>query len=32
VPDFSVLSNLLKECEDSEFWHNFKKAAPILFC
>ena len=27
-----MLNNLLKECEDSEFWHNFKKAAPILFC
>ena len=32
VPDISVLANLLQECEDSEFWHNFKKAAPILFC
>lgn len=32
VPDPNVLSNLLAECEDSEFWHNFKKAAPILFC
>lgn len=27
-----VLTNLLRECEDSAFWHNFKKAAPILFC
>eukprot|EP00347_Sterkiella_histriomuscorum_P010965 403374259 len=32
VPDMNVLSNLLQECEDSAFWHNFKKAAPILFC
>ena len=32
VPDVNVLQNLLAECEDSEFWHNFKKAAPILFC
>lgn len=32
VPDANVLQNLLAECEDSEFWHNFKKAAPILFC
>lgn len=32
VPDMSVLNNLLQECEDSAFWHNFKKAAPILFC
>jgi hypothetical protein len=32
VPDPNVLNNLLAECEDSEFWHNFKKAAPILFC
>jgi hypothetical protein len=22
----------LSECEDSDFWQNFKKAAPILFC
>jgi len=26
------LKNLLPECEDSEFWQNFKKAAPIMFC
>lgn len=32
VPDINVLQNLLGECEDSEFWHNFRKAAPILFC
>lgn len=32
VPDFNVLQNLLAECEDSDFWKNFKKAAPILFC
>lgn len=32
VPDVTVLNNLLQECEDSAFWHNFKKAAPILFC
>lgn len=32
VPDVNVLNNLLAECEDSEFWHNFKKAAPIIFC
>lgn len=32
VPDVGVLQNLLQECEDSPFWHNFKKAAPILFC
>jgi hypothetical protein len=23
---------LLAECEDSDFWQNFRKAAPILFC
>jgi hypothetical protein len=28
----SVLENLLKECEDHDFWLNFKKAAPMLFC
>jgi hypothetical protein len=22
----------LAECEDSDFWLNFRKAAPILFC
>jgi hypothetical protein len=32
VPDHNVLANLLNECEDSDFWQNFKKAAPILFC
>ena len=28
----TVLDNLLKECEDHDFWLNFKKAAPMLFC
>ena len=32
VPDHNVLQNLLGECEDSDFWQNFKKAAPIIFC
>jgi hypothetical protein len=32
VPDINVLKNLLAECEDSEFWQNFKRAAPIIFC
>lgn len=32
VPDPNALQNLLAECEDSEFWQNFKKAAPIIFC
>ncbi len=32
VPDHNVLQNLLAECEDSDFWLNFRKAAPILFC
>ena len=32
VPDHNVMQNLLMECEDSDFWQNFKKAAPILFC
>jgi hypothetical protein len=31
-PQYDIFSNLLKECEDSEFWQNFKKAAPILLC
>ena len=32
VPDINVLKNLLAECEDSEFWLNFRRAAPIIFC
>jgi hypothetical protein len=32
VPDHNILANLLQECEDSDFWQNFRKAAPILFC
>ena len=32
APDANILRNLLPECEDSEFWQNFKKAAPIMFC
>jgi hypothetical protein len=32
IPDHNVLANLLQECEDSDFWQNFKKAAPIFFC
>ena len=23
---------MLVECEDSSFWQNFKRAAPIIFC
>lgn len=32
APDINILKNLLPECEDSDFWQNFKKAAPIMFC
>jgi len=32
APDPSILKQLLPECEDSDFWQNFKKAAPIMFC
>lgn len=32
VPDVNAMNNLLAECEDSDFWLNFKKAAPIIFC
>lgn len=32
IPDHNILKNLLAECEDSDFWQNFKKAAPIIFC
>lgn len=32
APDVNILKNLLPECEDSYFWQNFKKAAPIIFC
>lgn len=31
-PPESVLENLIQECEDHAFWHNFRKAAPMLFC
>ena len=31
-PDPTILKNLLPECEDSDFWKNFAKAAPIMFC
>lgn len=26
------LENILDECEDQDFWRNFKKAAPMLMC
>lgn len=32
APDPTILKNLLGECEDSDFWMNFRKAAPIMFC
>jgi len=32
APDPKILNNLLAECEDTDFWQNFKKAAPIMFC
>jgi hypothetical protein len=32
MPDHDVFTNLLAECEDSDFWQNFKRAAPIIFC
>lgn len=32
MPDHDVFQNLLAECEDSDFWQNFKRAAPIIFC
>ena len=32
APDPKILKALLGECEDSDFWQNFKKAAPIMFC
>lgn len=32
APDPNILKNLLEECEDSDFWLNFRKAAPIMFC
>ena len=27
APDQNILKNLLPECEDSDFWQNFKKNA-----
>jgi hypothetical protein len=32
APDPNILKNLLGECADSDFWMNFRKAAPIIFC
>lgn len=32
APDQNILKNLVAETEDSDFWHNFRKAAPIMFC
>lgn len=31
-PDQNILKNLLAECEDCDFWQNFRKAAPIIYC
>ncbi len=31
-PNQEVFKNLLAECEDCDFWLNFRKVAPILFC
>lgn len=31
-PNQEVFKNLLPECEDCDFWLNFRKLAPILFC
>ena len=31
-PPDSVLDNLKEECQDHEFWANFKNAAAIIFC
>ena len=32
TPDPNLLKDVLGASEDSQFWQNFKKAAPILFC
>jgi hypothetical protein len=32
APDPNILKNLLEESADSDFWLNFRKAAPIMFC
>ena len=32
APDQSIMKNLIAEAEDSDFWQNFKKGAPIMFC
>lgn len=31
-PDVNSLKDLTKETEDTDFWKNFKKGAPIVFC
>lgn len=32
VPDHDIFQNLKKECEDLDFWNNFRDVAPVLFC
>lgn len=32
APDPNILKDLVNESADSDFWMNFKKAAPIMFC
>ena len=32
APDPTILKDLLAESQDSDFWMNFRKAAPIIFC
>jgi len=31
-PDSNALKDLPRETEDTDFWKNFKKGAPIIFC
>lgn len=32
APDPNILKDLVAESADSDFWMNFRKAAPIMFC
>lgn len=32
VPDHDIFADILKECQDSDFWTNFKEISPVLLC
>jgi hypothetical protein len=32
VPDHDIFADITKECQDSEFWTNFREISPVLLC